>query len=71
MWVHPDLVDNQQWTTVTSRRSKGQAKASSCNVVFTSSREAETDVPSLNDSEEETIVLAAKLNQLVAETRSG
>ena len=72
MWVHPDLMDGQQWTTVTSRRSKGKAKASSCNVVCTSSREAETDVPSLTDSEEETIVLAAEPSQpLVAETRSG
>jgi len=71
MWVHPDLVDGQQWTTVTSRRSKGKAKASSCNVVCVSSREAETDVPLLTDSEEETIVLAAEPNQLVAETRSG
>jgi len=26
MWVHPDLVDGQQWTTVTNRRSKGKAK---------------------------------------------
>ena len=37
----------------------------------TSSREAETDVPSLTDSEEETIVLVAEPNQLVAETRLG
>ena len=71
MWVHPDLVDAQQWTTVTSRRSKGKAKASSCNVVCASSRKAETDVPSLTDSEEETIVLTAEPNQLVAGTRSG
>ena len=71
MWVHPDLVDGQQWTTMTNRKSKGKAKASSCNVVCASSREAETDVPSLTDSEEETIVLATKPNQLVAETRSG
>jgi len=34
--------------------------------------EAETDVPSLTDSEEETIVLTAELNKpLVTETRSG
>ena len=45
MWVHPDLVDGQQWTTVTNRKSKGKAKVSSCNVVCASSREAETDVP--------------------------
>ena len=41
-------------------------------MVCASSREAETDVPSLTDSEEETIVLAAELNApLVTETRSG
>ena len=71
MWVHPDLVNEQQWTTVTNRKSKGKAKASSCNVVCASSREAETDVPSLTDSEEETIVLAAEPNQPMAGTRSG
>jgi len=71
MWVHPDLVDGQQWTTVTNRRSKGKAKASSCNVVCASSREAKIDVPPLTDSEEETIVLTVEPNQLVAKTRSG
>ena len=41
-------------------------------MVCASFREAETDVPSLTDSEEETIVLAVELNApLVAETRSG
>jgi len=54
MWVHPDLMDGQQWTTVTSRKSRGKAKASPCNMVCASSREAETDVTSLIDSEEET-----------------
>jgi len=40
-------------------------------VVCASSRKAETDVPSLTDSEEETIILAAELNTpLVAESRS-
>jgi len=32
MWVHPDIVESQQWTTVTSRKSKGKAKAFSSNV---------------------------------------
>ena len=32
---------------------KGKVKASPCNVVCASSQEAETDVPSLTDSEEE------------------
>ena len=32
MWVHSDLVEGQQWTTVTNRKSRGKAKASPCNV---------------------------------------
>ena len=56
---------------MTNRKSKGKAKASSCNVVCASSQEAETDVPSLTDSEEETVALITEPNQLVAETRSG
>jgi len=72
MWVHYDLVESQQWTTVTNRKSKSKAKASPCNVMCASSREAKTDIPSLTNSEEETIVLAAELNTLlVAETSSG
>jgi len=65
-------MEGQQWTTVTNRKSRGKAKVSPCNVVCASSRKAKTDVPSLTDSEEETIVLAVKLNALlVAGTRSG
>ena len=72
MWVHPNLVEGQQWTTVINKKSKDKAKASPCNVVCTSSREAETDVLSLTDSEEETIILATELNEpLVVKTRSG
>jgi len=26
MWVHPDIVQIQQWMTVISRKSKGKAK---------------------------------------------
>ena len=44
MWVRSDLLKSQQWTTVTSRKSRGKAKASPCNVMCASSREAETDV---------------------------
>ena len=51
---------------------QGKAKASPCNVVCASSWEEKTDVPSLTDSEEETIILAAEPNVLlVAGTRSG
>ena len=48
-----------------------QGKGFILQCVCASSREAETDVPSLTDSEEETIVMTAEPNQLVAETRSG
>ena len=64
--------EGQQWITVTNRKSKGKARASPYNVVCASSREEETDVPLLTDSEEETIILAAELNApLVDETHSG
>ena len=54
------------------QKVKGKAKVSACNMVCASSREAETDVPSLTNSEEETIILVAELNELlVAETHSG
>ena len=72
MWVHPDLVEGQQWTTVTNRKFRGKAKASPCNVICASSLEAETDVALLTDSEEETIVLATEPNApLVAWTHLG
>jgi len=69
MWLHLDLAEGQQWTTVTNRKSKGKAKASPCNMVCASSREVEIDVPSLTDSKEETIVLAIESNaSLIAGT---
>ena len=72
MWANPDVIEDQQWTIVTNRKSRGKAKASPCNVVCASSRKAEIDVLLLIDSQEETIVLAAERNApLVAGTRSG
>jgi len=72
MWVHPDLVEGQQWIAVTNRKSKGKAKSSPCNVVCAFCWEAETDVPSLTDSEEEIIVLTTEPNTpLVVGARSG
>jgi len=53
MWVHPDIVESQQWTTVTSSNSRGKAKASSSNVVSISARDTEEDVASLTSSEDE------------------
>jgi len=71
MWVHPDLVESKQWTTVTNRKSKSKAKASPCNIVCVSSQEAETDVPSRTNSEEEINFLAVELNaSLVAPGQS-
>jgi len=71
MWVHPDLIESQQWTTVTNRKSKGKRNALSCNVVCASSREAETDVASLTDSEEEENVLVGEQSAPpMVETRS-
>jgi len=60
MRVHPDIIQSQQWTTVTNMKSKGKARVSSCNMVCSSSREPETDVTSLTDSEEEEIILAVE-----------
>jgi len=72
MWVHPDLIESQQWTTVSNRKSKGKSRPSPYNVVCASSSEAEIDVTSLTDSEEEIIVLTAEQNTpLVARTHSG
>ena len=71
MWVNLDLIEGQQWTTVTNRKSRGKEKAHFYNVVCTSSRDAETDIASLTDLEEVEIVLAAKQNTpSVARTRS-
>jgi len=52
MWVHSDLIEGKKWTTVTNRKSKGKGKITPCDVVCASSRESETDVASLTDSEE-------------------
>ena len=59
MWVHPDIVESQQWTTVTCSRSKGKAKASSNNVVRISTRETKKDVTSLTSSRDEESALVA------------
>ena len=71
MWVHPNLVKSQQWTTITDRKSKSKGKVSSCNVVCASSIDAEIDVTSIADEEEEEIVLTIEQRAPpLAETRS-
>ena len=73
MWVHPDLVEGQQWTTITSRKSRGKQKLHLAMWCVLPPGKQKIDIPSLTDSEEEeTIVLAAELNApLVARTRLG
>jgi len=58
MWVYPDIIENQQWMTFTSRKSKDKAKASSSNMVGISTRETE-DVASLTSSGDEESAFAA------------
>ena len=53
MWVHPDLIKDQQWTVGNRKKAKGKAKASSCNMIGVSTVEEETNIASLTDSEEE------------------
>jgi len=50
MWVHPNIVESQQWTTVKSWKSKGKARVSFDNAVSISIRETEEDVASLTSS---------------------
>jgi len=59
MWVHPNIVKSQQWTTVTNRKSKCKAKVSSSNVVSVSMRETEEDVASLTSSGDKESAFAA------------
>ena len=53
MWVHPDIVESQQWKTITRKKFKGKAKASSSNVMGISTRETEEDIAALTSSGEE------------------
>jgi len=53
------------------QKAQNQGKSFTLHCGDASSREAETDVPSLTNSEEETVILIAEPNApLVAETRS-
>jgi len=59
MWVHPDIIQNQPWTTVAKKKSKCKARVSHCNMESVSSREAKAGVTSLTDSKEEEYVFIA------------
>ena len=72
MWIHLDIIESQQWTTVTSRKSKGKAKASSSNVMSISTRETEEDIASLTSSRDEESALVTDTGApLTSKTRSG
>ena len=59
MWVRPDVIKSQQWTTVTYKKSNDKDKASSINIVGISTRETEKDVSSLTSSREDESTLVA------------
>ena len=72
MWVHPDIVKIQQWMTVTSRKSKGKAKAPSNNVMGISTRETKENVASFTSSGDEESAFATDIGTPpTLKTRSG
>ena len=71
MWVHPDIIKDQQWTTVNRKKIRSRGKAN-CHVVSVSSKETETNMASLTDSEEEkSAFIAGPEAQPISTTRSG
>ena len=62
MWVYPDIIESQQWMTITNRKFKGKAKAFSSNVVGISTRETEKDVASLTSSGDEKPLLLTQVH---------
>ena len=55
MWIHPDIINDEQWD---SNRSKRKGK--SCNMIsFALSEDDNIPINPLTDSEEEQIVLVA------------
>ena len=59
MWVHPDLIESQQWMIVTNKKSKGKARVSSTNMVSVFIRETKEGITSLISSGEEESAFAA------------
>ena len=58
MWVHLDIVQSQQWTTVTNKKSNSKAKASSSNVMSISMRDTKEDVAPLTSLGDEKFAFA-------------
>ena len=57
MWVHPDLLGDQQWMNTSSKKKGGKAKSS--NMISPSVTENDDHLKPLTNSEEERIALAA------------
>lgn len=60
MWIHPNLVEDQQYTAVTKEKSKMNSKTSSCNVITPFPKEDDTHVPIMTDSDEGKNVLTTE-----------
>ena len=55
MWVHLDIIKNEQWES-----SKLKLKGKSCNAVSLAMDDDDVTIASLNDSKEEKLALAAQ-----------
>jgi hypothetical protein len=64
MWVHPDLLEDEQWTSVTSKRSKGKGKA--CHIVSASLEDEGAETASLTDSDEDRVALTTQAEPIPA-----
>ena len=56
LWVHPDLIEDDQWTTSSTRKGKGK----SCNATSTIFEEDGNEAPTFPLSEEEQEVFATR-----------
>lgn len=64
MWVHPDFVKDEKWTTVISKQ-KQKIKSLNCYVTSLIGDDNDTSTSLLTDSEEQQIVLM--VNQALTE----
>ena len=70
IWVHPDLLEDEQWTSVTSKRSKGKGKA--CHAVSAALEDEGAETASLTDYDEEGATLATQTEPIpISGTRTG
>ena len=56
MWIHLDIIKDEQWKT-----NKPKFKGKSCNAVSLTTDDDSVNVPSLIDSEGEKLALATQL----------